>query len=49
MSDFSIRRRLLKDGEAEHEVEELLNEMAEQRNDEARDLAAEEFFYKKQP
>ena len=48
MNDSVLRRRLLKDGESEHDIEELLNEMAEQRNDEARDFAADE-HYKEQP
>ena len=48
MNYFVLRRRLLKDGESEHDIEELLNEMAEQRNDETRDSAAEE-HYKEQP
>ena len=48
MNDFTIRRRLLEDGESEHDVDELLNEMAEERNDDARDRAAED-HYKEQP
>lgn len=48
MNDFNIRRRLIEDGESEHDVEELLSGMAEQRNDDARDRAAED-HYKEQP
>lgn len=42
MNDFTIRRRLAEDGMSKDDVEELLSAMAEQRNDEARDRAAEE-------
>jgi len=47
MNDFTIRRRLLEDGKSEHEADELLSEMAEQRNDDERDRAVEKHFEEK--
>ena len=42
MNIFNIRRRLLEDGLPEHEVDERLSEMAEQRRDEQRDRECEQ-------
>lgn len=47
MNDFTIRRRLLEDGKSEHDVDELLTEIAEQKRNELRDRAAEEHFKEK--
>ena len=44
MNDFTIRRRLLEDGESEYAIAERIAEMAEQRHNELRDRAAEEHF-----
>lgn len=47
MNDFTIRRRLIEDGESDYAAEERLAELADQALDEARDRAAEEHFRKK--
>lgn len=44
MNDFTIRRRMLEDGESEYCAAERTAELAEQAIDEARDRAAEEYF-----
>lgn len=44
MNDFTIRRRLLADGESEYAVAERITELAERKHDEQRDRAAEEHF-----
>lgn len=44
MNDFTIRRRMLEDGKSEHDVDELLTEIAEHRSDEERDRQAEQHF-----
>lgn len=48
MTDFSIRRRLAEDGQSPEEIEALLSELAEQRNDQDRDDRAEQ-HYQEQP
>ena len=47
MSDFSIRRRLLEDGETESAIAERIAEMADHKRDEQRDRDAEEHFKEK--
>lgn len=47
MNDFTIRRRLLEDGESEHAVAERIAELSDQRHNEQRDRAAEEHFKEK--
>lgn len=44
MTEFNIRRRLAEDGKSPDEIEELFDEIAEQRNDERRDQDAEEHY-----
>jgi hypothetical protein len=46
MNEFNIRRRLASDGIPDDEIEDLLSDMAEQRNDEERDRQVEEHFRK---
>ena len=44
MTIFNIRRRTATDDLSPEEIENLISENAEQRNDEARDRAAEKHF-----
>lgn len=44
MNDFTIRRRLLEDGESEYAIAERMAELAEQKRNDQRDRAAEEHF-----
>ena len=44
MTESNLRTKLACDGMSHEQIEELLNELAEVRNDEARDRAAEEHF-----
>lgn len=48
MNDFNIRRRLASDDMSTDDVEAALEDLAGQRNDDARDRAAED-HYKEQP
>ena len=44
MTDSNLRRRLANDGMSPAEVEDMLCDLTNQRNDEARDRAAEKHF-----
>ena len=44
MTEFNIRRRLAEDGQSPEEIEELISEIANQRNDDDRDRDVEEFY-----
>ena len=47
MTESNIRRRLAENGNSPDEIEEALDEIAEQRNDEQRDRDAEELYKEK--
>lgn len=47
MTDYNIRRRLAEDGQTDREIEQLFDEIAEQRSDEQRDCEAEEHYKEK--